>query len=475
MQTSVTALHRATTWAMTGLSLLLACACATPTAPESRYTVDLPAGWSVAAADAAANQATALDAGPWWARFGDTTLSTLAVQAAQHNTRIQTAEAALRQARALRDVSAAALSPTLGLSAQAQRGKTGRAAPSTNFSAGLNAAFEPLADRNGLDASEGSLRAQAAQLGSVQVAVATELGLAYVDLRSSQARLVIAQANLASQQQTLEIVQWRLQAGLVTPGDTDQARSAVAQTAAQLPLLRTRIEQAAHALAVLTGQAPASLWAQLRSAQPLPKPAADLALSLPADTLRQRADVRAAEHEVDAAWSRVAQADAAQRPTLKLGGSLGLNALTLSGLGSAGALSTAVFSSVAWPLFDGGALRAQARAQRAAFDSARIAWQATVLAALQSVEDALVKLRDDRDRLLQLQQAAVLSSRAAQLTRQRFSSGLQDFQAVLETQRAAFATEDAVASAQADISADLLRLFQALGGGWRPINPSGTP
>ena len=266
-------------------------------------------------------------------------------------------------------------------------------------------------------------------------------------------------------------MQWRLQAGLVTPGDADQARSAVAQTAAQLPLLRTRIEQGAHAIAVLTGQAPASLLPLLLTSQAVPLPPADLALSLPADTLRQRADVRAAEREVDAAWSRVAQADAAERPTLRLGGSLGLSALTISGLSGAGALATALFASLAWPVFDGGAARAAAQGQRAAFDSARIAWQATVLAALQGVEDSLVKLRDDRERLLQLQQAAAQASRAAQLTRQRFSSGLADFQAVLETQRSAFATEDAVASVQAEISADHLRLFQALGGGWLPDAP----
>ncbi len=452
------------------LPLLLLCACTTAQPPKERFNVELPARWSTGDTDPG-SAAPVLVAADWWARFGDATLSALVARAAQHSTRIQTAEAALRQSRALRDGSAAALSPTLGLSGSARRGINGRAAPQNNFAAGLDAAFEPLADRHGLDASEGSLQARAAQLGAVQVAVATELGLAYVDLRSTQARLAIAQANLASQQKTLELVQWRLQAGLVTPGDADQARSAVAQTAAQLPLLRTRIEQGAHAIAVLTGQAPASLLPVLLMPQPTPLPPADLALSLPADTLRQRADVRAAAYEVDAAWSRVAQADAARRPTLRLGGSLGLSALTIGGLSGAGALATAVFASVAWPVWDGGAALADVRAQRAAFDSARITWQATVLAALQGVEDSLVKLRDDRQRLLQLQQAADLAGRAAQLTRQRFSSGLADFQAVLETQRNAFATADAVAGVQAEISADHLRLFQALGGGWLPDAP----
>jgi outer membrane protein, multidrug efflux system len=306
-------------------------------------------------------------------------------------------------------------------------------------------------------------------MADVQVVLATELGLAYIDLRSSQARLALAQASADSQQQTLQIVDWRLQAGLVTALEQDQARAALAQTRAQLPLLRKRIEQGAHALAVLTGQPSAALRAELLAAPatPLPQPAAELALSLPADTLRQRADVQAAAWELEAAWQRVAQADAARRPSLRLSGTLGLNALTLGTLTSSGALAAGVLASLAWPLWDGGAATAQVAVQQAAWDSARASYRATVLAALQAVEDALVALRDDRLRLLQLQQAALAATRAATLAAQRFNSGLVDYAAVLETQRSAFSAQDGVASAQADVSADHLRLFQALGGGWR--------
>jgi NodT family efflux transporter outer membrane factor (OMF) lipoprotein len=240
------------------------------------------------------------------------------------------------------------------------------------------------------------------------------------------------------------------------------------QTRAQLPTLQTSIAQTRHALAVLTGQPPAALANLLAADGPLPQAGKELALSLPAETLRQRPDVRAAEFQVAGALARVAQADAARAPSFKIGGSLGLSALTLGGLFSAEAIAASLLASVALPIFDGGAGLATVRAQQAAFEQARLAYQTAVLTALKEVEDALVALRGDRERLLHLLQAADAATEAALLARQRYSSGLVDFQTVLETQRTQLNTQDSVAGAQADISADHVRLYKALGGGWIP-------
>jgi outer membrane protein TolC len=178
--------------------------------------------------------------------------------------------------------------------------------------------------------------------------------------------------------------------------------------------------------------------------------------------------VRAAELQVAAALARVAQADAARLPSFKLGGSLGLSALTLGSLTSGASVVSALLASVSFPIFDGGASNAQVRAQQAAWDQAQLAYRSSVLAALKDVEDALVALQGDRERLLRLTNAAEAAGNAALLARQRFSSGLVDFQTVLETQRTQLSTRDSVASAGADISADHVRLYKALGGGWRP-------
>lgn len=407
----------------------------------------------------------------WWSRFDDPLLSSLVARALEANTSVKSAQAALRQARASRDLAAAGLLPAVGASASAAHSTTGRHDSSTSYRAGFDASWELDVfggNRSALEASEAAASASAASLGDVQVSIAAEVALAYITLRNAQARLAIANDNLAGQLEILQITQWRLQAGLVTSLESEQARSGTEQTSAQLPALQTVIEQAGHALAVLTGQPPAALSAELVIPRPVPQASGDLALGIPAEALRQRPDVRAAEHRVDAAAARVAQADAARLPSFRLSGSLGLSALTLGSLTNGASVVSALLAGVSMPIFDGGAALAQVRAQEAALDQEMAAYEATLLAALQDVEDALIALRGDRQRLSHLTIAAEAAGNAALLARHRYGSGLVDFQVVLDTQRAQLNTQDGVASATADLSADHVRLFKALGGGWIP-------
>ena len=427
----------------------------------------VPDAWS--AAPVATTGVTTLLA-RWWLRFDDPLLGSLIEQSLLANPSVRSAQAALRQSRALRDVAAAGLLPALGSSASAQQTHTDGNDSVDSFKAGLDASWEPDifgSNRSALAASEATARASAASLGDVQVSIAAEVALNYIALRGAEARLAITDANLASQLETRQITQWRLQAGLVTSLEAEQARAAVEQTRALLPALQTNIQQARHALAVLTGQPPAALATVLADARPIPQAADDLALSIPAETLRQRPDVRAAEHQVRAAAARVAEAEAARLPSFKLGGSIGLNALTLAGLSNGATVVSTLLASVSLPVFDGGARRAQVRAQQAALGQTQATYLATVLTALKDVENALVALQGDRERLFRLQQAAEAAANALLMARQRYRSGLIDFQIVLETQRTQFNTQDGVASARADMGADHVRLYKALGGDWQ--------
>lgn len=457
------------------------CASVQPHGPE-QPGVDVPSGWSIAGVSPVAGPASLI---AWWTRFEDPLLTGLVFEAMRANTSVGGAQAALRQARALRDVAAAALYPTLLSSASAQRSSSanpdGRGGRSTvnNFRAGLDANWELDifgANRSALDAAGASARASAASLGDVQVSIAAEVALDYITLRSSQARLAIASENLSSQQETLQITQWRLQAGLVTSLDAEQARTAVEQTAALVPALQTSIEQSSHAVAVLTGRAPAALLFTLMPPAPVPQVSDELALSLPAETLRQRADVRVAEHQVAAALARVGQAEAARLPSFAIGGSLGLSALTFGALTQGASVVSTLLGNVSLPVLDGGALRAQVAVEQAALDQARQVYRGAILVALNDVEDALVALRGDRVRLARLGTASAAAANAAALALQQYGSGLVDFQTVLETQRALLGTQDALASARADVSSDHVRLYKALGGGWVPDEESaGAP
>ncbi len=418
-------------------------------------------------ATGAATPANAL--AQWWLRFNDPQLSTLVTQALQANTSIRSAQAALQQARALRDVKSAALLPNLTASGTARRSNTSGMDASNSFGASLDASWEPDifgGNRSALNATEADAKASEASLADVQVSIAAEVAIAYIQLRGQQAQLAIARSNLASQQETLQITDWRAQVGLTTSLEVEQARTATEQTSAQIPALEASIANSQHALAVLAGQRPTALSAALTTALPVPQVAADLAQTIPAETLRQRPDVRAAEHRITAALARVSAADAARYPSFPISGSLGLTALTLGGLTNGATVANALLVGLSIPLFDGGAAKSQVLAQEAALEQARASYQSVVLTALKDVEDALVALKGDRERQVHLQNAAVAAGNAALLAQHRYTSGLIDFQTVLTTQRSLLAAQDSVVSTSATISADHVRLYKALGGGW---------
>ncbi|MEY2893646.1 MAG: hypothetical protein RJA98_3554 [Pseudomonadota bacterium] len=453
-------------------ALASACATVQPHSAATLPALTLPAQWSdSAAATATAASSNSAALATWWQHFNDPLLSALVSDALQANTSVASARAALQQARAQREVSAAGLSPQLNASGSAQRSRSATSAntsTSSLFKAGLDASWEPDVfggNHAAVTASDADARTSAAQLAQTQVSIAAEVALAYLDVRGTQARLGIARDNLASQLETLQLTRWRAQAGLASTLDTEQAQTSADQTRATIPPLETTLAQSRHALAVLTGQTPAALDARLAAVLPLPQPAETLALTLPADTLRQRPDVQAAEAAVQAAAARIDQAQAARLPSFALSGSLGLSALSLGG--STTALA-ALLGSVSAPLWDGGAGAATVNVRQAQLTQAQEAWRASVLTALQDSEDALVALRQDRERVTYLKSASTAANSAALLARQRYASGLIDFQTVLQTQRTALSTQDSLASAQASVSADHVRLYKALGGGWTP-------
>jgi multidrug efflux system outer membrane protein len=456
--------------ALAAVALLAGCAALRPPADAASASIPTDAatavqqrGGAVPAATASA-EATAA----WWARFGDPLLPGLVEEALRASPQISAAQAALRQARALRDLAASGLYPNVGASASAGRSRA-RNISSNQFQAGFDAAWEPDIfgrTRAGVAAAQADAAASALSLADVQVSLAAEVAVDLITLRGLQARLAIAQANLASQQETSQIAQWRLQAGLATSLEAEQARAAAEQTQAQIPALQLSMAQFASALAVLTGRPPAAPG--LDQAAPIPTAPADLAQSLPTDTLRQRPDVRAAEAQVRAALARVTQADAARYPSFSLSGSLGLSALTVGGLTGPGAVVSSLLAGLSLPLFDGGAINAQVRAQDAAARQSAANLQSVALNALKDVEDALVELRSSRERQATLARAAEAASNAALLATQQYGGGLVDFQTVLQTQRTQLALQDSLASAQADAAIAHVRLYKALGGGWQP-------
>ena len=461
--------------------VLLACAvliagCAhTSRFDGQNQAVPIPAQWQASAPNAAA--ATPQDLSQWWQLFGDAQMTGLIEQALQANPSVQTAQAALRQARAQLDGQEAARLPNANGGFDRGRSWEGGDNGRNSYAARVSASWEPdLWGRqaNAGKAGEANVQAALASLEGTHVSLAAEVALNYMELRSLQNRLQIAQNNLDIQRENQQITEWRMQAGLATSLDAEQAKSSTAQTAAQIPALEASLAKTRHALAILTGQVPSALDASLSPVKALPMAQAPLALSLPADTLRQRPDVRAQEQKVIAAVANLSSQERANFPSLRLSGSLGVSALTLGALSGA-TVAQSIAAALSAPLFDAGANRAQIRAQQAAVEIARINYRSTVLNALKEEEDALVQLKGDQDRLVQLQVAEEAARYAQLLATQRYSSGLVDFQTVLDTQRTLLSSQDSVATAQAAISTDYVRLYKALGGGWQPLDVDGQP
>lgn len=388
------------------------------------------------------------------------------LQALRASTTLEAARASLREARALRTQAASALWPQFSAVGSGSRARAAGASASADlFNAGIDASWEADlfgANAHAVAAQDAATAAAVADLDAARVSVAAEVVLAFLDMRSAQARAAVARENLATQQETLQLTRWRVQAGLASSVEEQQAATNVEQTRAAIPLLDAAALRAAHALDVLAGQPPTSVPTQQASALPELRERPDV--SAPAEVLRRRPDVRAAERRLHAAASRVAQADAQRWASLQVSASLAWTGVTLGSLGSISAARSLV-ASAAQPIFDAGLRGALLEQRRAQFDSALAAYRSSVLAALQDVEDSLVSLAADRDRLDALYAALEAARDASLLARQRYESGLIDFQTVLETQRTLLGVQDATATAQAALAADYVRLHKALGGG----------
>ena len=413
------------------------------------------------------------DLSEWWHIFDDAILAELVKDALQSSPDLRLAQAKLIEARARRDLAGSSRFPTVTTSISGSRNrsstKAGSGATSNMFDAGFDASWEPDVFggiRRGVEAADAVTSASLADLQNIQVTLAAEVALNYVELRSYQNRLIIAGNNLAIQSETLQITQWREQAGLVTALEVYQARANLEQTRSSIPVLNSNLTEAENRLAILLGRPPAALHARLAATVKLPVVPEQVAIGIPADTLRQRPDVRAAEQRLIAETARIGQQTAELYPSFSLGGAFGWKSLTLGALGSAGTVASSLIGSVTQSVFDAGRIRNQIRVQNAVQEQALVSYEKTVLTALEEVENALANYANNRERQKALHAAAISARNADELARLRYESGLVDFRTVLEAERTRLSTEDSLASSEAEGLTSLISLYKALGGGW---------
>ena len=278
--------------------------------------------------------------------------------------------------------------------------------------------------------------------------------------RASPARsLVVTQANIKAQEQTLALTRDRVQAGLATELDVTRAQAQVATTRAEVPNPTSAMKRAVHRLSMLVGVSPGELAGPWLEARPVPA-------GVPSDLRRRRPDIRRAERELAAATARIGVATADLFPRFSLTGAVGLQSVAASDFFTGGIRFFALGPAIHWPIFNAGRIRDNIEVQDLRQEQALLAYRQTVLLGLEEVENALVTHREARSRFQELREAEGAERRAVALAHDRYRSGLVDFLDVLETERMLYAAQSELARGERAVGQDLVRLYKALGGGW---------
>ncbi len=443
---------------------LQACAVGPDYRAASPALLGVPAGYASVGA-----RGTLPDIATWWTALGDPELDAIVDRARAGNLDIAQAVARLKQAREGLVQARAALLPTISGSAGYSRTLLDGFGDRDNFSIGADASYQ--ADlfggtRRGIEAARAGEQASGFDLATVQTSVAAEAARNYILVRQYQASLGIARDSLRIQDDNLEIAGFRVQAGLVSSLDQEQARSQRAQTAATIPSLEQSYAAAVNRLGVLTGQAPAALKAELEATKPIPAGPEMVPVGIPADVLRRRPDVRSAERTLAASTAQIGVARAALYPALAITGNIGTSAASLGSI--ANVITGGLFAGLSQLLFDGGRTRSRVRAQEAAAEGALAAYKSTVLLALEDVENALSSLQAAKDRQREFIVAQDAANAAAILARSQYRAGLTDITTLNNSETALLSARNGLSNARADRAQALVALYLALGGGWDP-------
>ena len=434
--------------------------------------ISLPADWKNAAGFPVASPTR--DLSRWWNKFGDPTLTRIISDALGNSPDMASAAARIRESQARRRAEAASLFPSLSGSASVGSSASRRDGPGTasdtNYSAGLNASWE--ADLFGKRRS--SLEAAAAQVGaaeenfnSVQAALAAEIAIAYTRLRVDEASLAVLRRTVKTREETYQLANWRTESGESDTLESSQALASLEQARAAIPALEQSTAQGRNFLARLAGRPPGSLDAILSSGKiSIPNPPRSLAIGIPADTLRQRPDVRVAGYQLLAAAANTRAADAERFPSLSLSGSLGLDSLSSGKIFNPGSASAGIIAGLTSPIFDAGRIRSNIDAGSAVEEQAFQSYRSSVLTALSEVEDSLIACRRTTERLALLESATTAARVAAELAQQRYEAGVTDILTVLDAQRSLLGLEDALFTVRANRTIAYIQLYKALGGGW---------
>ncbi len=469
-------------------SLLLSAGCAV--GPNyKRPQVAVPNQWTVAPARGTSTKPPQTD--EWWSSFQDPELNSLIERAAGQNLDLKLALERVQEARAVRGIARAGYFPSVEANASATRLRGGinqgviRTVPSSadpnarpslispfetnSFQGNLSASWELDVFggvRRGVQAASADVVAAEENRRNVLVILWGDIGRVYAQLRGFQRRLEIANKNIKTQQDTLDLTTVRAKAGLATELDVSRAAAQLESTRAVVPTLLGGIDVSIHRLSVLLGEEPGALRSELERTNPIPSGGPDVEVGLPSDLLKRRPDIRRAEAQLAAATARIGEAKADLFPRFVLTGAAGRQATQLHDLTLGAGNFFSAGPGVSLPLFTGGRIRSNIAVQTSRQRAALISYQAAILNSLEEVQNALVNYSQEQERRDRLNRAVEQSQLAAVLATEQYRAGLVDFLSVLEAERELYASEDQFVQSQTSVTTNVIALYRALGGGW---------
>jgi NodT family efflux transporter outer membrane factor (OMF) lipoprotein len=442
-------------------------------------------GGSLAPLAAQSRGTTSAQIQVWWRNFNDPVLDQLITEAQTKNPTVRTAGMRIMEARAQLGIADSTRYPqvqqatgdVLGVGEQ----RTGGPDTSTMaFSAAFNISWE--LDfwgkfKRSIEAADASYLASIAQYDDVQVLMAAQVAALYCTIRTVEARLVISQQNAALQKRSLEITERLFKSGNDSELDVQQARSLYLGTMSTIPLLEASLRQAQNALSILLARAPGPLPEMAPGKNQIPQAGLGAIVDMPADALRRRPDIRAAEMQLAAQSALIGVSVADLYPSISLLGSLGLAGTTTSGTPQV--LSWLAGPSLLWNVFDHGRLTNTVLVQDARFQQLYEQYQDAVLRAAREVDDAAVGFAKTGEQIALLADAVKAAQRSLDIATVQYREGLTDYQRVIDSQRTLFSQQDQLVTSRGNLTQSLIAIYKAMGGGWeqgrsRPVVDDAT-
>ncbi|WP_433768014.1 efflux transporter outer membrane subunit [Pseudomonas putida] len=398
----------------------------------------------------------------WWESFEDPVLNQLITHALRDNLDLAAAIERVREVRAQHNLLASELYPQVGIAAQYGRSRTAQESTSTKYSYGVDMVWElDLFGRLKALRNEAGAELNAVHQDylSLRLSLMAEVANSYLQYRLAQQLMEIATQAGINQEQTARVTRARLESGSANRFDLERIESQLAITHAEIPTAQQQAQAARYNLAYLLASEQTRIDSLLAEPSPpslrFSESALPQLLSMPAEVLRERPDVRAAEQRLRAADESLVATRAARFPQLTL------SALTLFEQG--GAAPWALTSQLFQPLLDFGRSGSRIEASDARREQARLAYQQSLLQALREAHTSIQAYGQGIHRQTELDKATAAATRAVDLARQQYQAGTVSMLEVLDAERSLFNVQRIQAQANVDVALHWVAINRSLG------------